>query len=183
MSHQAAAKTPIALMRAVLIDACHLAVDPALPLQDALRLFRSVVALARSVRPRDEQANEPMHRENPDLAARIGVVQAAACRWALVPDVPLQRRIGLHRIIVQLACAMRLAPACAQNNKQKPMHREEAAAPTPAPDPVPMENPIHREIVLKRPRPGGHAAHGRHAQASFNRQRREAVYAQTAHAP
>ena len=133
----------LALLLSVLCDACRQAIDPALPLQDAIRLFRSVVALARAVRLGQRDAggaqsfspNDPIHRENPDLGTLLSAVLAAVCRRALEPGPSLNQLIGLHRMIVSLERAARLAPVQASRQTmiaQQPIRREEPPPPAPA---------------------------------------------------
>lgn len=177
-SHQAepTEPSPIALLLSVLRDACRQAIDPNVPLADVLRLFRSVVALARSVPliqadigdTKSISTNDPLHRENPDLAALVTAVLAAACGRALTPHLPLPQVIGLHRVIVSLERAARLArrgqpqaPATAKNNAaQHLMHREKPPAPAPQLPPrrpaMPWDfpDPMRRRNQSPRSAPG-----------------------------
>ena len=100
------------LLTSVLRDACQRALDPDLPDAGAIRLFHAVVALARTLRQARTDANadssqDPIRPENAAIAALLSAVLTEACGPALMPDLPLGHRIGLHRAVAPCRPACR----------------------------------------------------------------------------
>ena len=127
-------------LEALLRDACRRAMDLGLSLTIQLRIYRSVLALAREVRLRAFGHNET-------LSALLAAVCEHVSLRGLDPELPLPDAILLHRLAVQLSRAARKA-----GDPQNPVHREKPASSAPAParsegpaqahDP---QYPMHRE--------------------------------------
>ena len=127
-------------LEALLRDACRRAMDLGLSLTIQLRIYRSVLALAREVRLRAVSRNET-----------LSTLLAAVCEHVSIrgldPELPLPDAILLQRLAVQLSRAARKA-----GDPQNPVHREKPASSAPAParsegpaqahDP---QNPMQRE--------------------------------------
>jgi hypothetical protein len=127
----------------LLHDACRRAVRLDLTFADQLRLFRSVIALAREVRLRfGRLAPQADHRS---LAALLATVCDRACDVGLDPTLPLPDALLLQRVSTGLSRAVRLTEG--RIGPKKPMQRgnlpESPAEPDRSASP-PSEDPPHR---------------------------------------
>ena len=110
----------------------------------ALGLLCPIITLARERRL--ALANEHAGPETPTLAALLNAVLSSAARRALDPALPPAGKIRLHRAVVALARAVRLARAEAApcgvqaapaRTRKLPRQAPPPRAEGPAPDPVP----------------------------------------------
>jgi hypothetical protein len=133
---------PPASLEALLRDACRRAVALGLSFTNQLRLYRSILALAREVRLRLGGAMP--ERGSGTLSALLAAVCERASELGADPELPLPDAILLQRLAVQLSRAARRADATEPANRwfstQQSMHREEPAAQT-----FYTQEPMHRE--------------------------------------
>ena len=125
-------------LEALLRDACRRAMDLGLSLTIQLRIYRSVLALAREVRLRAVSQNETP-------STLLVAVCEHVCVRGLDPELPLPDAILLQRLAVQLSRAARKA-----GDQQNPRHREKPASSPRAPEPphppeANAQNPEQRE--------------------------------------
>jgi hypothetical protein len=133
---------PAANLEALLRDACRRALALGLSFTNQLRLYRSIVALAREVRLRFGGAMPAAASRT--LSALLAAVCERASELGPDPELPLPDAILVQRLAVQLSRAARQAgiaePAERQYVRQHAMHREEPPEQT-----LPAQNPMHRE--------------------------------------
>ena len=134
--------TPHTNLEALLRDACRRAVNLGLSFTNQVRIYRSIVALAREVRLR--AAGALFDSSNQALSALLAKVCEHASACGLDPELPLPDALLVQRLAVQLSRAARQAnaaePVARRSFPQHPLHREEP--PNPAFSP---QHPIHRE--------------------------------------
>ena len=159
----------VAALELALRDACARAVRATEPLALALRLFRSVMTLARGLRlARGDAGLPPVLAE--DLVGMLEVVMGAAAEHLRDPAVPVAMAIRLHRTIAALAREVHRGRAAGAVRGYDPLHREDrsdppadAAADTnPAeepPIPAVVKDPLHREPLDAAAVPVGRAGH------------------------
>ena len=120
---------PATSLEALLRNTCRRALCLGVSFIDQLRLYRSIVALAREVRLR---SNGIVLEMGDALSALLAEVCEHASELGLDPDLPLPDTLRVQRLVVQLSRAARLvgatAPAGRRFFAQHPMHREEADA-------------------------------------------------------
>jgi hypothetical protein len=133
---------PAANLEALLRDACRRALALGLSFTNQLRLYRSIVALAREVRLRFGGAMPASSSRT--LSALLAAVCERASELGPDPELPLPDAILVQRLAVQLSRAARQAgiaePAERQFVRQHAMHREEPSEHT-----LPAQHPMHRE--------------------------------------
>ena len=139
--------TPAPGLEALLRDACHRALSLGLSFTNQIRLYRSVLALAREVRLRCGGAMPYASAQN--LATLLAAVCEHASAVGLDPELPLPDAILMQRFAVQLSRAARRAGAREPIERaylaQHPLHREEPAQAEPAGAAEPPEPAMHRE--------------------------------------
>ena len=145
---------PAANLEALLRGACRRALALGLSFANQLRLYRSIVALAREVRLRFGGAMPASSSRT--LSALLAAVCERASELGQDPELPLPDAILVQRLAVQLSRAARQAgiaePAERQFLAQHPMHREEPIQPEAAGDAEPAEQiflaqqAMHREV-------------------------------------
>ena len=142
---------PSANLEALLFNACRRAMGLGLSFTDQIRLYRSIVALAREVRLRAGGAR--LDAGNETLSALLAEVCEHAGAVGLDADLPLPHAILVQRLVVQLSRASRLVGTTGRRSgAQHPVHREEHP-PSPAKAPArpdaradhPPQHPLHRE--------------------------------------
>ena len=117
--------TPAPGLEALLRDACHRALSLGLSFTNQIRLYRSVLALAREVRLRCGGAMPYASAQN--LATLLAAVCEHASAVGLDPELPLPDAILMQRFAVQLSRAARRAarePIEQAYLAQHPLHRE-----------------------------------------------------------
>ena len=133
---------PAANLEALLRDACRRALALGLSFTNQLRLYRSIVALAREVRLRFGGAMPASSSRT--LSALLVAVCERASELGLEPELPLPDSILLQRLAVQLSRAARQAgiaePAERQYVARHAMHRE-----VPPEQTLPAQHLMHRE--------------------------------------
>ena len=133
---------PAANLEALLRDACQRALALGLSFTNQLRLYRSIIALAREVRLRFGGAMPASSSRT--LSALLAAVCERASELGPDPELPLPDSILVQRLAVQLSRAARQAgiaePAERQYVARHAMHRE-----VPPEQTLPAQNPTHRE--------------------------------------
>ncbi len=133
---------PAANLEALLRDACQRALALGLSFTNQLRLYRSIIALAREVRLRFGGAMPASSSRT--LSALLAAVCERASELGPDPELPLPDAILVQRLAVQLSRAARQAgiaePAERQYVARHAMHRE-----VPPEQTLPAQNPMHRE--------------------------------------
>ncbi len=133
---------PAANLEALLRDACQRALALGLSFTNQLRLYRSIIALAREVRLRCGGAMPASSSRT--LSALLAAVCERASELGPDPELPLPDAILVQRLAVQLSRAARQAgiaePAERQYVARHAMHRE-----VPPEQTLPAQNPMHRE--------------------------------------
>ena len=115
------------------------------PLALAMRLYRSVITLARSLRvARDDAGLPAAWGEN--LTASVESVVVAAAGQLRDPTVLVELAIRLHRAIAALARVVHRARAGGPGWRKGPVHRE---APADLPARADAEDLMHREELGK----------------------------------
>jgi hypothetical protein len=104
----------------LLRDACRRAVRLDLTFADQLRLFRSVIALAREVRLRFGRL--VLQADHRSLAALLATVCDRVCDVGSDPTLPLPDALLLQRVATGLSRAVRLAEG--RIGTKKPLQRE-----------------------------------------------------------
>ena len=136
---------PSSSLEALLRDACRRALGVGLSFTNQLRLYRSILALAREVRLR-------FGGVMPDAAGQtLPALLAAVCEHAaevgLDPEQPLPDALLMQRIVVQLSRAGRLAEVSEPIERAFLAHhamlREEPAPPEAAEPPAADFSPQH----------------------------------------
>ena len=142
---------PAANLEALLRDACQRALALGLSFTNQLRLYRSIIALAREVRLRFGGAMPASSSRT--LSALLAAVCERASELGPDPELPLPDAILVQRLAVQLSRAARQAgiaePAERQYVARHLMHREEPAQPEAPALAEPSEqpqNPKQREV-------------------------------------
>lgn len=141
---------PSSGLEALLREVCRRAMGVGLSFTNQIRLYRSILALAREVRLRFGSAMPDAAGQT--LSALLGAVCEHAAELGLDPELPLPDSLLLQRITVQLSRAARLArvgePIERAFLAHHAMHREEPAPPEaaepPAADLLP-QHLMHRE--------------------------------------
>lgn len=139
-------------LEALLRDACRRAMAHGLSFTNQIRLYRSIIALAREVRLRI--GGHKLDIDNGALSALLATVCEHASEVGLDSDLPLPDAILVQRLAVQLSRAARRcgganAPA-REIFTQVPLHREEPPLPEaslgapPAEDGFSAQHAIHR---------------------------------------
>ncbi len=131
-------------LEAVLRDACARALAPMVSLKLTMIWFRSVTALARSLREMQADAGQPRGFA-PDMIALLQAVHAQACQLALDPALPAPAVGSLHRAIAALGRAAHLAHPAPVKHRQKP-----AAKQALQPEAVPTPQPVARRPLPPR---------------------------------
>ena len=133
---------PAANLEALLRDACQRALALGLSFTNQLRLYRSIIALAREVRLRFGGAMPASSSRT--LSALLAAVCERASELGPDPELPLPDAILVQRLAVQLSRAARQAgiaePAERQYVARHAMHRE-----VPPEQTLPPQNPKQRE--------------------------------------
>ncbi len=152
-------------LEALLCNACRRALGIGISFIDQIRLYRSIIALAREVRLRSGGA--AFDTASQTLSALLVAVSEHASALGLDPALPLPDGLLLERLAVQLSRAARKAAGCEPADRkiyklppdlrddppeqaifaQQPMHREEPAEPEPAVAENPPQNPMQRETA------------------------------------
>jgi hypothetical protein len=149
---------PATNLEALLRDACRRALGLGLSFTNQLRLYRSILALAREVRLR--LGGGMFDAGSQTVAALLAAVSERASELGLEPELPLPDAILLQRLAVRLSRAARLAGAEPMIRAQQPLHREEpmqhqADGPTePAGQTLPSQHAGHREEPAQHGAPG-----------------------------
>ena len=166
---------PATSLEALLRDACRRALGLGLSFTNQLRLYRSILALAREVRLRF--GGSLFEAGNQTLAALLAAVCERAGELGLDPELPLPDAILVQRLTVRLSRAARLAegaaPAQQAFRAQHPVQREEppqheaAGAAEPAGQTFHAQNPLHREKpaqhdAAEAPEPAEQTFHAQH---------------------
>ena len=134
---------PSANLEALLFNACRRAMGLGLSFTDQIRLYRSIVALAREVRLRAGGAR--LDAGNETLSALLAEVCEHAGAVGLNADLPLPHAILVQRLVVQLSRASRLVGTTGRRSvAQHPKHRENLPA---------MDADAHREANHPHPPP------------------------------
>ena len=144
---------PAPNLEALLRETCCRALGIGVSFTNRVRLYRSIVAMARELRLR---LNGSLHDGgNQPLAASLAAVSEDACAVGLDPDLQLPDAILVQRLAIHLSRASRRAAGTAKGSRpfsaQNPMHPEEppqtrrAEAPEPTEKGFPQQNPVHRE--------------------------------------
>ena len=144
---------PAPNLEALLRETCRRALGLGVSFTNRVRLYRSIVAMARELRLR---LSGPMHDGgNQPLAASLAAVSEDACALGLDPDLPLPDAIMVQRLAVHLSRASRRAagtangsrPFSAQDpvNPEKPPQPRTAKASEPEETRFPQQNPVHRD--------------------------------------
>ncbi len=105
-------------LEAVLRDACARALAPMVTLKLTMMWYRSVTALARSLREMHADAGQP-RGFCPDMIALLQAVHTHACQQALDPSLPALVVASLHRSIAALGRAEHLAHPVKVKKQQK----------------------------------------------------------------
>ena len=143
---------PAPNLETLLRETCRRALGIGVSFTNRIRLYRSIVAMARELRLRLGGA---LHNGgNQTLAASLAAVSEGACALGLDPELPLPDAILLQRLAVQLSRASRHAGGTANGSRhfsaQDPIRREEPPQPraTKASEPTetgfPQQHPMHR---------------------------------------
>ena len=147
-----------AKLEPLLRDACRRALRFGLSFPDQLRLYRSIIALAREVRLMF--GGQAPQIGDPSLPALLASVCDRACDLGLDPTLPLPDAILLHRLATGLSRAARQAEGGVAVRRRlgtkNPLQRETVpnanwpAAPSTLADrqrsePLPSNEPLHRE--------------------------------------
>ena len=153
-------------LEALLRNTCRRALALGLSFTNQIRVYRSVIALAREVRLRYAGAMQGASAQS--LAALLAAVCEHASETGLDPELPLPDAIMIQRLALQLSRAARRAgaiepierafreqhamhrdkPAQPAFSAQDPIHREEPAQPDaaePAGEAMSPQHPLHRE--------------------------------------
>jgi hypothetical protein len=151
-------------LQALLRNACHRALGRGLSFTNQIRLYRSIVALAREVRLRI--GGRQRDAGNDTLPALLASVCEHASAVGADPELPLPDAMRVQRLAVQLSRAARMAsgadPRVRDFLGQHPIHREKAPRPEAALDVPPSDggfiaqNPMHRENPPPREDAGAH---------------------------
>jgi len=154
---------PPTKLEALLHNACRRALGIGVPFIDQIRLYRSIIALAREVRLRAGGAT--FDTASQTLSALLAAVSEHASDLGSDPALPLPDAILLQRLALQLSRTARKAagskpadrkiyklppdrrdaPPAPPIAAQHPMHREEPAEPEPTVAENPPQNPMQRE--------------------------------------
>ena len=115
-------------LEALLRDTCRRAMGLGLSFTDQLRLYRSIVALAREVRLRT--GGVPLDAAGETLSTLLAAVSEHASALGLNPELPLPDALVLQRLAVQLSrTSRRVGATDRQFPAQNPMHRDKPPAP------------------------------------------------------
>ena len=144
---------PAPNLESLLRETCRQALGIGVSFTNRVRLYRSIVAMARELRLR---LSGPMHDGgNQPLAASLAAVSEDACALGLDPDLPLPDAILVQRLAVHLSRASRRAAGTANGSRpfsaQDPVHPEKPPQPRraegsePEETRFPQQNPVHRE--------------------------------------
>jgi hypothetical protein len=142
-----------ASLEALLRDACRRAMAHGLSFTNQIRIYRSIIALAREVRLRI--GGHRLDIGNGALSALLASVSEHASEVGLDPDLPVPDAILVQRLAVQLSRATRLCGGADAPVRevfiQVPLHREEpprreaSLGAPPAEDSLSVQHAIHRE--------------------------------------
>ncbi len=142
--------SPSPSLEALLRNACHRALRLGLSFTNQLRVYRSIIALAREVRLRF--GNPLCEAGNDTLPTLLAAVCDHASELGLDRELPLPDAILVQRLAVRLSRATRMAagaePAGRRIPAQTPVQRENTTqpdAPEPAATDSPAQNPLQRE--------------------------------------
>ena len=137
-------------LESLLRDACRRTIRLGLTFADQLRLYRSVIALAREVRLRFGNA-APSEGSTP-LPALLAAICDHACALGLDPTLPLPDALPVQRLALGLSRAARMAEgqvaARERLTAKNPMQPEAAPTTQPGLDrvPTPSAEPQRREL-------------------------------------